>query len=200
MKKTEQAGNVYEYVSRETQKEAIDFLSKQVFTTPSWLINREIANRASVNFTTTILGVQDAALNRMLSTATLNKMLNAEAAVGDKAYTVLDLLDDLKGMLFTEIPAKKAVSIYRRNLQKSYVEKLGAIINPPQVNSGITIVFGNAVPVLDTKKSDIISYLKGHARELKVMIDAPQAANVDKATKYHLQDLSDRLKKMLDPK
>ena len=51
-----------------------------------------------------------------------------------------------------------------------------------------------------TKKSDILSYLKGHCRELKTQTDAAAASSSDKATKYHLQDLSDRLKKILDPK
>ena len=53
---------------------------------------------------------------------------------------------------------------------------------------------------MDTKKTDILSYLKGHSRELKAQIDAVAAVTPDKATKYHLQDLSDRLKRTLDPK
>jgi hypothetical protein len=77
---------------------------------------------------------------------------------------------------------------------------LGSILNPPAAQGGITITFGNAAPVIDTKKSDILSYLKGHARELKAAIDAAATGTADKASKYHLQDLSDRLRKILDPK
>ena len=200
LKKNNQAGDVYEYVSKATQKEAVDFINKQVFTTPIWIINKDVAGKTGVNSVTTILTVQETALNKMLSTATMNKMLNAEASLGNQAYTVTDLLGDLKQSIFTELTSKKAIDIYRRNLQKSYVERLGNIINPPAFQGGITFSFGNAAPVLDTKKSDILSYLKGHAKELKVMIDATAATTADKATKYHLQDLSDRLRKMLDPK
>jgi hypothetical protein len=202
LKKNNQSGNVYEYVSKETQKEAADFISKQVFTTPTWLINKDIASKTGVNSTATILSLQEAALNRMLSTNTMNKMLNAETAIGNQAYTVTDLLNDLKQSVFTELAAKKPVDVYRRNLQKSYVERLGSILNPPvAMGGGITISFGGAAtPQMDTKKTDILSYLKGHARELKAAIDAAAAGSADKATKYHLQDLSDRLKKMLDPK
>ncbi len=199
-KKSNQAGNVYEYVSKETQKEAADFISKQVFTTPTWLISRDISSKTGNNPTVTILSLQEAALNRMLSVTTMNKMLNAEAAIGSQAYTVTDLLGDLKQSIFTELASKKPIDIYRRNLQKSYVERLGSIINPAPVQL-ITINFGNGpAPVVDTKKSDIISYLKGHARELKAAIDAAAAGTSDKASKYHLQDLSDRLRKILDPK
>jgi len=202
LKKNNQAGNVYEYVSKETQKEAADFISKQVFTTPTWLINRDIISKTGVNSTAAILSLQEAALNRMLSTNTMNKMLNAEAAIGNQAYTVTDLLSDLKQSVFTELTAKKPVDLYRRNLQKSYVERLGSILNPPAaMGGGIGITFGGgATPQMDTKKTDILSYLKGHAKELKAAIDIAAAGTADKATKYHLQDLSDRLKKMLDPK
>ncbi len=200
LKKNNQAGNVYEYVSKETQKEAADFINKQVFTTPIWLINKDVSSKTGVNATTTILSVQESALNRMLSLTTMNKMLNAEASIGNQAYTVTDLLSDLKQSIFTELTSKKPVDVYRRNLQKSYVERLGVIINPPAAAGGVTITFGNATPVLDIKKSDILSNLKGHARELKSQVDAAAVSSADKATKYHLQDLSDRLKKILDPK
>ncbi len=201
LKKNNQAGNVYEYVSKETQKEAMDFINKQVFTTPTWLFNKEVAGKTGVNFTTVTLGLQEAALARMLNNNTMSKMLNAEAANGNQAYTVSDLLGDLKQNVFTELSSKKPIDIYRRNLQKAYVERLGNLINPPAApTGGIVITFGNAAPTtVDAKKSDILSYLKGHARELKAMADAAALGAIDKASKYHLQDLSDRLKKILDP-
>ena len=200
LKKNNQSGDVYEFVSKATQKEAADFISKQVFTTPSWLINKAISGKIGVNATSTILALQEAALSRMLNTNTMNKMLNAEASIGNQAYTVSDLLGDLKQSVFTELPGKNPINIYRRNLQKAYVERLGNIINPSPASGGITIFFGNTSPSVDTKKSDILSYLKGHCRELKIQTDAAAASSSDKATKYHLQDLSDRLKKILDPK
>jgi hypothetical protein len=201
LKKNNQPGNVYEYVSKETQKEAMDFINKQVFITPTWLINKDIANKTGINFTTTILALQEAAINRMLSTTTMNKMVNAEAVNGNQAYTVNNLLSDLKQHVFTELSTKKTIDVYRRNLQKSYIERLGTLINPPaNPIGGITISFGNAAPVIDTKKTDILSFLKGHAREIKALADAAALGTADKASKYHLQDLSDRLKKILDPK
>jgi Met-zincin/Domain of unknown function (DUF5117)/Domain of unknown function (DUF5118) len=200
LKKNNQAGNVYEYVSKATQKEAADFINKQVFATPTWLISKDITSKTNLNPATTILTAQEGALNRMMSTATMNKMLNAEAAIGNQAYTCTDLLSDLKQGVFTELITKKPIDVYRRNLQKSYVERLTGYINPaPVANTGITITFGNQAPTLDVKKSDILSLLKGHAKELKASIDASAAVTTDKASKYHLQDLSDRIGKALNP-
>lgn len=200
LKKNSQQGSVYEYVSRETQKEAAGFINKQVFTTPTWLINKDISSKTGTNAAVTILSLQESALGRMLSTATMNKMLNAEAALGTQAYTVNDLLTDLKQSVFTELTSKKPVDIYRRNLQKAYVERLALLMNPPAAQAGFNFSFGNAVPQIDVKKTDILSYLKGHSRELKSMFDLAAMSTVDKTTKYHYQDLADRIKKMLDPK
>jgi hypothetical protein len=52
----------------------------------------------------------------------------------------------------------------------------------------------------DTKKSDIISVLKGNLREIRADIKAAYPAITDKMTRYHLQDLADRIDQMLDPK
>ena len=41
-KMVEEKGPVYEIVPEAKQKEAVDFLNKQLFTTPSWLINQDI--------------------------------------------------------------------------------------------------------------------------------------------------------------
>lgn len=202
-KKSEQSGPVYEFVSKATQKEAMEFLRTQIFTTPTWLINKEISEKTGVLPTATILGVQEVAFGRIFSTNTMNKMLSAEAAMGNQAYTLLEFLGDLKQSIFTEWVTKKPTDIYRRNLQKSYVERLIALIAPATgPTTTITFPGQNNGPVygVDTKKSDILSILRGHARELKALADAAAAVSADKMTKYHLQDISDRIGKALNPK
>ena len=53
-KMVEEAGPVYEIVSKAQQKEAVDFLNKNLYATPSWLINKEIFSRTGGNALTTI--------------------------------------------------------------------------------------------------------------------------------------------------
>ncbi len=201
LKKSNQKGDVYSFVPKATQKEAAAFMNKQVFTTPTWLINKEIMSKTGKNMQVTILSLQESALGRMLSTSTMNKLLVAENSIGSEAYTVNDILTDLKTSIFTEVMAKTSIDNYRRNLQKAYVERLNNLINPPAAAAGLLIFFGGAPsPSLDVAKSDILSYLRGHARELKSSVDAAALAGTDKVTKYHLQDLSERIKRILDPK
>jgi hypothetical protein len=200
-KSVEQPGAVYEYVPRAVQKEAMDFLNKQLFTTPAWLVNNDVLNRIGQTGLTVVGSRQESVMSRLISNTTFAKLIQAEAANGPSAYTLTDLLSDLKQGVWSELAAKKPIDVYRRNLQKSFVERIGAIVNPPAPATssfgGITITFG---PSIDSKKSDIISVLKGTMRQLRADINAALPAVTDKMTRYHLQDVSERIERMLNPK
>lgn len=194
-KTAEQSGPVYEYVSRERQEEAIRFLDKQVFTTPSWLLSPEIFAKTGGSGPAIIGRLQDAALSRILGAATLSKLLNTEADLGTKkAYTVSELLGSLQQSIFTELPARRPIDIYRRNLQKNLVERLITLIKPgggpsTSMGGGITISFGPSI----SRSSDIISLAKGSLRAIQASIRAAIPAYGDAASRYHLQDLNERI-------
>jgi hypothetical protein len=198
-KMVEEQGAVYEIVPEAKQKEAVDFLNKQIFATPSWLINQDIYGRTGLTGLSVIGNIQDNMLNRLLGIRTLNKLVDAEAAQGNNAYQVAELLNDLKKGIWSELPARKPIDMYRRNLQKSYISILNNLLNPPppQTISGqgftITISSGN-------DKSDIISIVKAHLAALKNEIIAATAGIADLMSKYHLQDVSKRIDKALNPK
>jgi hypothetical protein len=200
-KSVEQNGAVYENVPKATQKEAMDFLNKQLFATPAWLINNDILNRIGQNGVNVIGARQESILSRLLSNSTFAKLIQAEAAEGDKAYSLTDLVNDLKLGIWTELTTRKPIDVYRRNLQKSFVERIGSIVNPPAASTssfgGIIISFG---PSIDSKRSDVVSVLKGTLRQLRAEINAALPAVQDRMSRYHLQDVSERIGKILDPK
>jgi hypothetical protein len=192
-KTVEQAGAVYEIVSREQQKEAMDFLSKQVFTTPTWLLDQQIFAKTGNTGTAVVNRLQDAALGRVLSAGTINKLLNAEASLGTKTYTLNDMMTDLRRSIFTELPTRKPIDIYRRNLQKNMVERLLTFLKPAtapaSLGGGITISFGPTI----SRNSDALSYARGTLRSLQTEIRTALPAYTDTATRYHLLDLLDRI-------
>lgn len=71
-------------------------MNKQLFATPTWLINQEIFGKTGLSGLTTIGGVQDNILGRLLSNRTFTKLLEAEATLGSNAYQMTELLGDLK--------------------------------------------------------------------------------------------------------
>jgi hypothetical protein len=200
-KTVEQTGPVFEYLPEAKQRDAVDFISKQLFTTPTWLINYDIFNRTGRNPLTTIGGMQDAALGRLLRSSTMMKLINNEAAIGDKAYQVTELLADLKKSIWSELSAAKAIDVYRRNLQKSYIGIIDGILNPPSQSSGSTIIFlGGGGGGSQVDKSDIKSILKAHLITLRQEVKTASARITDNMSKLHLADVSGRIDNILNPK
>lgn len=198
-KRVEEQGPVYEIVAEAKQKEAVDFLIKQLFTTPTWLINQDIFGKTGLSGLTTIGGVQDNILGRLLSNRTFTKLLEAEATIGNNAYQMTELLGDLKKGIWTELATRKPIDIYRRNLQKSYINTLVSLVKPS--SSGTTTIGGITITTTSgTDKSDAKSVIMGHLVALRAEINAAAAGTVDLMTKYHLQDLAKRIDNALNPK
>ncbi|HRN56965.1 MAG TPA: zinc-dependent metalloprotease, partial [Agriterribacter sp.] len=200
-KTVEQEGPVYSYTPKAIQKEAMAFLIKQLFVTPQWLINTDILNRIGNTGISVVSSRQDAVLNRIISTNTISKLLSMEAELHNNAYKAADMLHELKQGIWAELPAKKPIDMYRRNLQKSYVERIGQIVRPAAAapSGGISFRIGAPAAMTDTRKSDIISVLKGNLRALQAEIKTALPATGDRMTRYHLQDVNDRIEQILDP-
>lgn len=196
-KMVEEAGPVYEIVPEAKQKEAVDFLNKQLFTTPTWLVNQDIFGKTGESGTRVIGTLQDNALSRLLGLRNLNKLVEAEAAQGNNAYQVVEMLADLKKGIWSELAARKPVDIYRRNLQKSYVNSLTALLAPPVTTTTgtFTITVGGGAD-----KSDVKSVVIAHLTSLRSEILAGAAGIADPMTRYHLQDLAKRIDNALNPK
>lgn len=199
-KTSEQEGPIYEFVPKATQQEAMRFLNKQLFTTPAWLINENISALIGDNSMANIGTRQETILNRLTSNSTFAKLIRAEASLGSKTYTLTDMITDLQQGIWSEIYSHRPIDVYRRNLQKTYIEKMGTIINPPSSGGGSGFIVFNFGPTIDNRKSDVISILKGSIRSLKADISGEISSSKDKMTRYHLMDVVDRINQILNPK
>lgn len=199
-KTTDQTGEVYTVVPKALQKEAMAFIRKNYFETPTWLLDKSILDKISAPTTDRISTLQDGWLGTLLNAGRMQRLIsssNREAS----AYRLDEFMEDLKKGIWGELSARKPIDNYRRNLQKAYIERMGAIVAPAPASAsspgGFVITFG---PVVDPKKTDIVSVAKGTLRALKAEIVAAIPAYSDKMSRYHLQDLNDRIGKILDPK
>jgi hypothetical protein len=119
----------------------------------------------------------------------------------DNAYPLDEYFNDLKKGIWSELPARQKIDGYRRNLQKHYVAKMIALVNPSSsvgaavsVGGGLSISFGP-----DASRSDIPSVAKAHLSQLRSEILSALPAYKDNMSRYHLQDLADRIKNALNP-
>lgn len=175
-KTVEQTGLIYEPVAKKDQKEALDFLDKHVFQTPSWLLKTSIFEKTGKTPLKTVEELQKLVLNRILSPMVLQNMYQMEAVEGSK-YLLVDYLSDLENSVF-----KKNDDIYSRNLQRNYVSTLSKLIDNK-----------------NNDQSDISAFVRGSLSDLKSRL-AKKVNSGDQASKYHYQDLIFRIEKTLDPK
>lgn len=200
-KTVEQAGEIYSRTPASTQKEAIDFLDVQLFKTPMWMIDQPILDKIGMNGLDVVGKMQISTISRLLSSYTLAKLISAEAADGASAYKITDLFDNLNASIFTELKSNQPIDVYRRNLQKLYVDKLISIVKPaPAPASAMSGgMSGGSRDAASASQSDVLSVVKGQLKELGVLVK--NASNTATGlSKYHLQDLSDRLDSALDNK
>lgn len=200
-KKVEEQGPVYEIVSKAKQKEAVEFLNRHLFATPSWLIDQDIFSRTGMNGLSVIGNIQDNMLSRLFSLRSLNKLVEAEASQGNNTYQITELFADLKRGIWSEIATRRSIDIYRRNLQKAYVNILAAILNPApagptSVGGGITITIITA----GGDKSDVKSVIRAHLASLRTEMNAAVSGTADQMSRYHLQDVIKRIDNALNPK
>jgi hypothetical protein len=138
-------------------------------------------------------------LGKILNNRTLAKLLDAEAVLGSNAYQLTELFADLKKGIWSELPQRKAIDIYRRNLQKSYINSLNNLLNPSTGGMISIPGFITSSSVINDK-SDIKSVVRAHLAGLRTEVNAAALVATDPMTKYHLQDLVKRIDNALNPK
>jgi hypothetical protein len=196
-KSVEQTGDVYEVTPKAIQKEAVAFVNNHLFTTPEWMLNYNILNKINNPVTDQLSTIQDNVLGSVLSSSRLTKMA-VHANRFPNAYTIDELLTDMEKNILSEWTAKKSIDGHRRNLQKSYVERMIALLGTAAASpaaGGFTISVG-----VDSKKTDVSSVVRGHLNAMKNASQSAAAAATENMTKYHLQDITERIKRALEPK
>ncbi len=200
-KRQEQSGPVYEFTAKTKQKEAMAWLQENVFKTPTWVIQKNVNSLVGTDPSLTIGSLQNRALSSLTGANTINKLLRAEAELGTNSYSLTEMMTDLRKGIFSELDRKVPVDIYRRQLQKSYTERLISLIKPADASSGAIQIFGpgfSAPSISNT--SDALSTAKAQLRLIQSSITAAIPVTTDIPTKNHLRDLQDRVKQALQPK
>lgn len=200
-KSVDMDGDAFEVTPKNIQKEAFNFLAKNILETPTWLLDKNILNKIkNPTSNENVQNVQTNTLNSLLDASRLYRMITSASRFGAaNTYNFDELMEDAKKAVWSELASRKAVDVYRRNLQKAHIERLIALTDPqtPQISGlppGFTINFTN------TKNTDVTSYAKGQLKSLQAEINAAIAGTTDKLTRYHLQDCADRIKLAFEKK
>jgi hypothetical protein len=193
-----QPGLRYTPVPREKQAEAVRFLLAEAFTTPTYFLDTAVLRRIEYTGNVERLRVaQTALLTTLLQDARLGRM--AENAALAPTYTIADLFGDLRRGLFTEAAAARPTAdIYRRNLQRAFIEGMDRLINTPLVTPRPPVSFPGFTPP-PPRPADARALARAELRDLDRSLALALSRTTDRTTRAHFEDLRARIDRILNP-
>jgi predicted Zn-dependent protease with MMP-like domain len=197
-KSSGQGEAIYTHTSKEKQIAAVEFINKQLFATPSWLMDEAIISRTEdFGALERIRGIQVGTLNGILEWGRLGRVIENEALNGTQAYKITELFDDLRKGIWTELATGKTIDVHRRALQRAHIERLELLLTgsvaplPAQFR-------GFAGAQINASQSDIRPMARGELATLQSQIRAAIGRTTDRMSKLHLEDAAQRIKKILN--
>lgn len=196
----DQEGAVYTHVSKDHQENCLAFLQKQLFETPEWLLEQQIFNKVQYSgFVEDVRKMQVNTLNNILSLGKLQRMVENETANGAEAYTIINMMRDLRNGVWSELRNSKTIDTYRRNLQKAHVERLAYLLTAENQNKKPDFGGYQKSTIVNTAQSDIRSVARAELGNLQRAVKSAINRTADTMSKYHLQDVEKRIDLILNP-
>ena len=181
-----QEGVQYERVPKEKQVRATDYLNNQVFATPTWMLRSDILDQFQDSGAPDVVRQrQVGTLNQVLNTDRMKRLIEQEAFHGSAAYSLGEMLGDLRNGVWSELSSGDDTDVYRRNLQRAYLGRMDELMSDE-----------------DALQTDIAPYVRAHLNSLlEALLQERQARNGanPNATALHYDDSVARIQTMLEP-
>ncbi len=187
LKSQSDKGKVVEPTPASKQMEAVAFFNDELFTTPYWIMDKKITSLVSEPAQPDFVqDLQVKALNKLLDIKKLNQLLANERQFEAEAYPLVEYISAVHKGIWKELkqPDPKTDN-YRRNLQKAYI------------GSEQNILLSNNA---DNTETDAFTIIRMDILKLQKEIIAAIPRTKDQLTKYHLEDMRERIKKTLEAK
>lgn len=197
----DQEGAVYTLVSKDHQRNAIQFLHKELFETPQWMIDKDLFSKIEYSGAVErIRSMQERTLNNILSLGKMARLIEQETLYGSKALSLVEMTSSLRKGIWSELYSGKSIDTYRRNLQKAHIDRLGYLLTAK--NQSKQPDWGGYIKstAVNTSQSDIRSVAKAELINLKNQINSSKGNFSDQMSRYHLDDSVSRINELLDPK
>ena len=186
----------YEVAPASIQKEAVDWISRQLFTAPMWLYPTNITEITGTDASASIEQEQQRVLKIMMTPAILNKIYN-DSFSSAQAYQVDDYLNDVFQTVWKPLNSKNAIqNKVRRSLQRAYLDNLNDILNPSAKTSGNESAT-RAASTSRSAGSDIQLYVQQQLAKVKKFCQQ-QAATTSGINMLHFKDLLREVKLIED--
>jgi hypothetical protein len=201
LKTSDQTGAVFKVVPKARQQAALAFLNENVFITPEWLQPPAISALIGPSG---LPARQVAILNNVMSNARLGRLEQIEKFDAVAAYPLAEYMNEVKRLIW-QTPQGVTPDANRRNLQRAYVARLGAIVNPPAAPAAAPAA-GAAAPAppapflapVNLAQSDLPALSRAQLRAIQTQAKAAATAATNPTLKAHWLDVVDRVGEVLE--
>jgi len=195
----DQEGAVYTPVPRADQVRAMEFLTKHALASPTWVVNDEILSRINqADFVDTFRGRQVSVLNNMMDPQRLARMIEYDVRAED-VYSPYEFMDDVRDAVWTELSGRGAIDVYRRNLQRAYVERMEYMMTNELPNIPASFRQFIGWTQVNVSQSDIRAMVREQLETLESDVKRAKGRISDRATVAHLNDIEKRIDLVLNP-
>ncbi len=171
----------FDVIPKARQKEALDYLGRNIFDAPAWLFPATIINKVNVNPSKAHNAMQENVLGRVLSGYVLNTLYNQQS-MSSETYPVEEYLSDLHAQVWKSLDDANAwKNQQRRSLQRMYIAQLDKILNPD----------AKALSTDRVDQSDVLLFVLQHMKQLEQELKGK--AGDGNINALHYQDLLERL-------
>ncbi len=196
VKASDQPGAVYHPVPPARQREAVRFLSAQLFETPHWLMDREILSRLEhAGAMERIRALQANHLNSLLEPQRMQRLVETAALSPGASYGLLTFMRDVTDGVWGELRTGRAIDPYRRNLQRAHLARLEYLMTEDPAIPQNPNLWSTPVNV---GQSDIRAAARGELATLRSRLVAARGRTGDAMTRLHLDDAVARIDDVLE--
>lgn len=189
-------GDSYTRTTPREQKAAIRYLLDDALNTPKWLTDPAVLNRIRVfDVAAPVITTQNQILTSMMSPLRFRLLEDAEMVKRGSGMEANQYLATIQSGVFRELKSgKPVVDVYRRELQRAYIEQLKGF-------SGETQRINNANAAQAFMYSDISIDLRPAAiqslKDLKRDLNSARPKLVDQPTRLHMAQLDREITQIL---
>ncbi|WP_349352666.1 MULTISPECIES: zinc-dependent metalloprotease [unclassified Flagellimonas] len=186
IKTPQQEGTVYTALSAKEQRKSMEWLHKNIFETPEWLLDTSVLqNIDHTAYFENVRRVQSSQLNQLMGLETLGRLINSETTQDDN-YSAYEMLSDLRKGLWSEAYRSRNVELYRRNLQNTYLDYMADLLTDNDASN------------YNVETSDVRTLVRGELTTLKRTLNRAKNANVNTMTKYHYENAIAKIDELFD--
>jgi hypothetical protein len=144
-----------------------------------------------------IRGLQTRVLDQVLEPRRMERLVEAEAKLGDDAYTLGEMLDQLRGEVWSELGRGAVIDPFRRNLQRGYLDRMEYLMT--EEPAPLPSFYAGRLNNVTVSESDIPAFVRGQLTALQGEIRNAINRTGDRATRLHLRDALVRIEDILEP-